>query len=188
MAARASDRVPDKGAPLFIDADRAFDEFFRTEYQAVVRLAFVLCGSLSAAEDLAQDAFIAAHRTWSRVGRYDSPSAWVRRVVANRAVSLTRRRIAEAKALVRLGARQDTPDESRLPGADDETWAAVRSLPRRQAQIVALMYLEDRSVTEAAAVVGCSEGTARTHLRRARAALALRLAVDDREDDREPAG
>ena len=50
--------MPDRGAPLFIDADRAFDEFFRTEYQAVVRLAFVLCGSLSAAEDLAQDALL----------------------------------------------------------------------------------------------------------------------------------
>ena len=65
-----------------------FEHFYRAEYRAVVGLAYALSGSRLAAEDIAQDAFIAAHRAWDRVGTYDQPGAWVRRVVANLSVSL----------------------------------------------------------------------------------------------------
>ena len=151
-------------------------------------LGFVLCGSVESAEDLAQDAFAAAHRRWSRLVAYDEPAAWVRRVVTNRAVSPRRRWAAETRALLRFGARRDAGIAEVLAVVDDELWAAVRALPRRQAQVIALVYLEDRSVAETATVLGCGEGTAKTHLRRARASLAGRLAMEDREDQSEPAG
>src|SRR4051794_32907715 len=73
-----------------------FDRFCAQEYAAVAGLAFVLTGSWTTAEDLTQDAFFAAFRKWDQLQRYDKPGAWVRRVVANRAVSWRRRLGTEA--------------------------------------------------------------------------------------------
>ena len=79
-----------------------FDEFYAREVGPVVGLAFVLSGSRVGAEDLAQEGFLAAYRNWQRVGSMDDPGAWVRRVVANRAVSGFRRRNAELRAMLKL--------------------------------------------------------------------------------------
>jgi RNA polymerase sigma-70 factor (ECF subfamily) len=136
---------------------------------------------LDGAEDLAQDAFAAAYRDWSRIGSYDDPSAWVRRVVSNRAVSLRRRRSSEASVLTRLFARRPLT-EPEVTFADPALWKAIHSLPRRQAQVIALVYLEDRSLAQAAAILGCAEETAKTHLRRAKASLANRLGIDQLEE------
>ncbi len=154
----------------------SFDAFFAAEYRAVAGLALVLSGSRLAAEDLAQDAFVAALRQWRRIGAYDNPGAWVRRVVANRSVSLLRRRTAEGRALFRMrGERQLVPEMS--PPAE-ELWRAVRDLPRRQAQVVALHYLEELSLQEVGEVLGISPGTAKAHLHRARRALAGKLGIE----------
>ncbi|MEX2134339.1 MAG: SigE family RNA polymerase sigma factor [Acidimicrobiia bacterium] len=150
-----------------------FDNFYRRELPAVVGLAYVLSGSRSGAEDLAQEGFIAALKRWDQIGRYDDPGAWVRRVVANRAVSRFRRRAAEARALTRLG----RPDY-RVPDLTPEgvaTWEAVRRLPKRQAQVIALRYLDGRKVSDIAEILGCSEATVKTHLQRAKHTLAQQL-------------
>ncbi len=81
---------------------RDFASFYASELRQVVGLAYVISGSRSGAEDLAQDAFLAAYKRWEQVGRYPNPGAWVRRVVSNRAVSVFRRRTAEARALLRF--------------------------------------------------------------------------------------
>lgn len=158
----------------------AFEDFYRAEFPAVVGLAYALSGSRAGAEDLAQEAFLAAHRNWGRVREYEKPEAWVRRVVANLSVSLIRRRVIEAKALARLARRREPP----LPELDDEDsgfWSAVRSLPRRQAQVIALHYLEDRPVAEIGEILGVAEGTVKAHLHAARGALARRLQVEEDE-------
>ena len=87
----------------------AFDQLYRSDYRRLVALAYGLSGSRTAAEELAQEAFLAAHRRWDEIGAYDDPSAWLRRVVVNRSVSLLRRRVAEGLALARLGARRELP-------------------------------------------------------------------------------
>jgi len=65
-------------------------------------LAYALSGSRLGADDLAQEAFLAAYRDWQSIGRYNNPGAWVRRVVDNRSVSMFRRRSAELRPLIRL--------------------------------------------------------------------------------------
>ena len=64
---------------------------------------------------------------------------------------------------------------------DADFWRAVRSLPRRQAQAIALYYLEDLSVAEVARVLGTAEGTVRKHLFEGRKKVVrlLRLEEDD---------
>jgi RNA polymerase sigma-70 factor (ECF subfamily) len=64
---------------------------------------------------------------------------------------------------------------------DDEFWDAVRMLPARQAQCVALLYLEDRSVAEIAEILEIAPGTVRVHLHEARTTLAVRLAEHDED-------
>ncbi len=98
----------------------------------------------------------------------------MRKVVANRSVSWLRRVAVHAKVIVRLG---QTPGDQH--GLDAEVgldlWREVRRLPRRQAQTVALIYLDGLSRRDTAAVLGCSEETIKTHLSRAKRTLAARL-------------
>lgn len=156
--------------------DDSFDAFYRREYGAVVALVYALSGSRAAAEDLAQDAFLATHRVWARVVHYDDPGGFVRRVALNRAISAARRLAAETRALARLSARaRPVLEPLDAPGA--EFWSVVRSLPRRQAQVVVLRYLEDRADDDIARILGCSEATVRVHMHRARPVLARRLGL-----------
>jgi RNA polymerase sigma-70 factor (ECF subfamily) len=159
-----------------------FDAFYRREFNATVVLAYALSGRWAVAEELAQEAFLVAHRQWDRVSRYEQPRAFVRRVVVNAAVSHRRRAAAEARALVRLVAGQ-RPAPAVLGPDAAAFWRLVRALPRRQAQVTALFYLEDRSIEDIATVLGCAEATVKVHLHRARAALARRLDVPGGEDE-----
>jgi RNA polymerase sigma-70 factor (sigma-E family) len=151
-----------------------FDAFFRREYRALVGLAVVLTGDRAAAEDLAQDALLAAHRKWDQLGDYDDPGAWVRRVVANRSASTWRRRTRELRAVTRLG-QQRAEYVLPLEPPDAEFWDAVRALPTRQAQCVALRYLEDRDIGEIATILQIAAPTVRVHLHEGRTTLARRL-------------
>ncbi len=173
--------VPDP-AP---DATTTFDELYRREWPGITAFGWSLTGSWAIAEELAQDAFHDAYRRWTHVGALERPGAWVRRAVANRAVSYRRRAGVERRGLARLVSRtrveadrhdgNDTAHEAGV--ADPAFWAAVRSLPVRQAQCVALHYLDDRPVAEIAEILEMKAATVRVHLHRGRLTLGRRLAA-----------
>jgi RNA polymerase sigma-70 factor (ECF subfamily) len=152
-----------------------FEDFYRRELVRLIGLARGLCGS-GPAEDLAQEAMLAAFRRWNTVRSLDAPDAWVRRVCINICTSHIRRRVVETKALLRLSARptthQDEPEH-------EDFWREVRRLPRRQSQAVALRAVYDMSIAEIAATMGVTEGSAKVHLSRARTRLAERLRISD---------
>ncbi len=147
-----------------------FDRFYLREYPRMVALAYALSGSRWCAEDIAQEAFLRAHRSWNRIASYEKPGAWLRRVTTNLATSHVRRRLAEAKALglVALGRRSALPAH---PDGEAEVWSVVAELPRRQRQAFALRYLEGLSIGEIATVLELKESTVRTHLERGRSTL-----------------
>jgi RNA polymerase sigma-70 factor (ECF subfamily) len=154
----------------------SYEAFYAANRRDVVALAWSLSGDRSTAEELAQDAFVEALRSWDRIGRYERPDAWVRRVVANRAVSRFRRGRSERGALTRLRAERPVVVHApSLPDEDERFWREVRALPPRQAQCVALHYLEERPVAEIAEILGCTASTVKVHLHRGRLALAARL-------------
>ncbi len=97
----------------------------------------------------------------------------MRRVVANRAVSVVRRRTAETKALLRLG--RPEVHISEMPSESAFIWKEVRRLPKRQAQVVVLRYVDGQSISGIARILECSENTVKTHLMRAKTTLAKRL-------------
>jgi RNA polymerase sigma factor (sigma-70 family) len=152
-----------------------FDDFYRAELPRLVALARGLCPP-SLAEDVAQEAMLVAYRKWRTVADLDRPDLWVRRVCANLAVSSFRRRMVEVRALARLAGRRE-PEP--LSDATEELWAAVRGLPRRQAQSAALRFVYDLPIADIAVVLGCSEGTVKQHLSRARAAIRHDLHLEE---------
>jgi RNA polymerase sigma-70 factor (ECF subfamily) len=157
----------------------SFSAFYEAEYRPMVRLAVALVGRRDVAEELVQDAFVSLHGRWDRVSKYESPEGWLRRVVINRSMSALRRRAVEVRLLGRLSRLRDRHSE--VPEVEGEIWQAVAALPKRQAQVIALMFVDDLTVTEIAAVLECEENTVRTHLRRARQSLAAQLGLEDEE-------
>ncbi|HEX5630968.1 MAG TPA: sigma factor, partial [Acidimicrobiia bacterium] len=133
-----------EGTPL-VGGYSSFDEFYTIEFPKLVAIAHARSGSRMAAEDLAQDAMIAALRRWSEVGALERPGGWVRRVVLNRAASAFHRRKAEARALIRLAPLRGETSAA-LSAESAEFWASVRSLSKRQGDALILHYLEGLSV------------------------------------------
>lgn len=158
-----------------------FDDFFRSELGSLEAIAFGLTGRRVLAEELAQEAMLVVHRRWDSLSAYDDPAAFARRVVANKSVSAFRRLMAEGRALNRVRRRREHAVEM-ISEHDEALWRAVRDLPARQAQAVALKYVGDLDSDAIAAVLGCSVGNVRVILHRARTSLAIALGRDAEEE------
>jgi RNA polymerase sigma-70 factor (ECF subfamily) len=153
-----------------------FDDFFLAEFPRLVSMLTAWSGDRAVAEDLAQDALLQAHRNWATVVTLERPGTWVRRVALNRSSNEGRRRRRERAALSRL--RADVHHEVAIPTADDQLWARVRALPAAQRDATIMRYVDDLPLADIAAVLGCSDGTVKTHLQRARRTLAAHLSSD----------
>ncbi len=155
-----------------------YEAFFAAQHAPLARLAYALTGSRHDAQDLAQEALVRSFEHWSTVGSYVSPEAWARRVLVNLVYSRTRRRRTETIGLQRLRPRVATRDGTELSDAAEVFWAAVRTLPPRQAQAVALRYGADLPAVEVAQILDLDPGTVRAHLHAARARLSAVLHMD----------
>jgi RNA polymerase sigma-70 factor (ECF subfamily) len=170
-----------ESAPIDVPGTIAFEHFYRSEYGSVVRVVFGITGRWAVAEEMAQESMLAAHRNWERVGALDRPDLWLRRVAINRAISARRRLSAELSALTRVRAGSDRTEV--LAVEDQFVWLHVQRLPRRQAAVLVLWAVEQRTLAEIGEVLGCSDETARTHLRRARARLQAWLETEEDHDE-----
>ncbi len=144
-----------------------FTRFFDAEFPHVVRSITPIASHV--AEDVAQEAFVAALRQWDRVGSLDAPHAWVR-LVARRLALRTRGRDLERsrrEALVEADVSIETPTSDRMDLA-----RAVAHLPDRQRAAVRLHYETDLPVAAVASMLGSTEVATRVTLHRARIRLA----------------
>lgn len=139
---------------------------YRERYRPMVRLAYLLTGHQSAAEELVQDAFVAVHRRWSRA---ENPAAYLRTAVVNACRSWNRRKVVEIKHLPR-----PAPPVSQQP---DEMWDLLQTLPSRQRAAVVLRFYEDLPDDESARILGCRPATVRTLVFRALATLREEMAL-----------
>ncbi|MEV0715365.1 SigE family RNA polymerase sigma factor [Asanoa sp. NPDC050611] len=137
-----------------------FREFVQAHTGAWSRLAYVLAGNHTAAEDLLQTALLKAAKRWGRIRGYDQPEAYVRRAIYHAAVSQWRRRGEWPVAAVpERAAPGDRIDEATRRMAVD---AALARLSPRQRAVLVLRFYEDRSVAEAADLLGVTEGTVKS--------------------------
>jgi RNA polymerase sigma-70 factor (ECF subfamily) len=152
----------------------SFDEVFSTEYPRLVR-ALSVAEDAGAAEDAVQDAFVAAQRRWSYVSRLDDPVGWVRRVALNRLANTRRNRRRRAEILARVR----PPGPATLDPLDLDLLAAIRALPPSQRRALCLHHLAGYSMAEIAPMLGVAEGTVKSNLHDARAALRRLMEVPD---------
>jgi RNA polymerase sigma-70 factor (sigma-E family) len=155
-------------------ADEAVTRLFAPQYRPLVRLAVLLLHDNDMAEEIAQDAFVALHQHWGRLRDPDKAVAYLRQSVVNRVRSALRHRGVVDRFLRRQSDPRTAP--SAETGALDahlhgEVLAAVRLLPARQREALALRYYLDLSEAQTAEAMGVSPGAVKSHTARALAAL-----------------
>lgn len=147
--------------------------FCAFEYERLVGMLGLYCGSREVAEELAQDTLVRVCADWEQVQKKDSPQAWTYRVAINLARSYFRRKSAERRALQRVA--MSAPRNSASNEAQDNHAAPLRDeisrLPQRQRQVLLLRYYLDLSVRDSSVVLQCPESTIKTLTRRALQAL-----------------
>jgi len=149
-----------------------FDEFYRATAASVLRYAAAVTGDRSDAQDVTQEADARAWRQWQTVQHHPAPEAWVRVVVTRLATDRWRRLRGLRVALERSG----PPRPTRPPSEDTVLLVrALRLLPMRQRQALALHYLLDLTIEEIAAETGNPVGTVKSWLSRGRSRLAREL-------------
>jgi RNA polymerase sigma-70 factor (sigma-E family) len=156
-----------------------FADFFEHERRRALRLAYVMCGDASAAEDLVAEAFARMYPAFQK-GIAD-PGAYLRRAIANSARDRWRHKDVEQRyeARVQVMWAKETRATDEELAARDAVGEAMASLPPRQRAVVALRYLEDMSEAETAAVLEVSVGTVKAHASRGLERLREILAAHD---------
>jgi RNA polymerase sigma-70 factor, ECF subfamily len=165
-------------------SEEALEELFRRHWRSAHRAAYLVVHDGAAAEDIAQEAFIAAIRALERFDRRRPFGPWLHRIVVNRSIDWSRARKAR-RELAGEAAEQFEPvaDEVDLAGlADsDRVVAALRSLGPEQRAVVVLRYLLDYTPGEIAELLELPRGTVNSRLRRGLDALAQRLPREEGE-------
>ncbi|MET7417524.1 sigma-70 family RNA polymerase sigma factor [Dactylosporangium sp. NPDC005555] len=141
----------------------AFREVYDVHYPPLVRLAYLTTGSLAAAEDVAQEAFI----EWFRRGdQVREPVPFLRRAVVSRCTSWVRRRRLE-----RRHATVTTEPVTHPDGDTEVVRAALHKLSPRQRAAVFMRFYLDLPEAQIAAALGCRPGTVKSLLHRALTAI-----------------
>ncbi|HSE70049.1 MAG TPA: SigE family RNA polymerase sigma factor [Nocardioidaceae bacterium] len=154
------------------DADTAVEELYAAHYRQLVRLAVLLVRDVDTAEEVVQDSFVAMHGRWRGLREPDKGLAYLRQTVVNRSRSVLRHRAVQERHVPAA-----FPDQ---PGADEDAVAserravvldALRELPDRQREVLALRYYLDLSEAQIADTLGISRGAVKSHASRGVSAL-----------------
>ena len=159
--------------------DDAFGRLVDRYETKVYRLCCSLLRDTDQAEDAAQESLV---RVWRALPKYDqraSLSTWIYTITRNRCLTaIERRRDLDSLsdpdvALVAEAALSTAPE-----GEQDHLAMLrefVEALPERYRRVLTLFYYQEKSVAEVSEMLGLPEGTVKTNLHRARAALMERL-------------
>jgi RNA polymerase sigma-70 factor (sigma-E family) len=164
--------------------DRAIAALFDAHYAGLCRLATLLLEDPGQAEEAVQEAFLRTFVGWRRLRHTEHAGAYLRAAVVNQCRSRGRRRVTEQRGNRMLWAEtQDQTRSSDIERAGDvlAVLDAIRSLPARQREAVILRYYADLSEADVARALGCSLGTVKSQLFKARSSLACLLSGQDEE-------
>jgi RNA polymerase sigma-70 factor (sigma-E family) len=158
------------------DADALVALLFAQEGRRLVGLARFFTDDRTAAEDLVQEAFIRLARSAHRIRDREKAAAYLRSIVVNLARDHNRRGLVSLRH--RPPAVTDEPSAEETASRQESrraVVAALRSLPHRQRECLALRYYLELPVDEIAAVLGLSPNSVKTHLKRGLRGLATTL-------------
>lgn len=147
--------------------EERFREFAVRQAAPLRRCAYLFCGDWHLAEDLMQTTLVKIYRAWSRVTRPDATNSYARTVLLR--TWLDEKRRPWRRSEIGWG---DVPEHvDPVPGPDlaaEQSWRrdlvhrALLRVPPRQRAVLVLRYFDELTITETAAVMGCTEGTVKS--------------------------
>jgi len=143
------------------------EALFRIHWPRAYRAAYLVTHDAQAAEDIAQEGFLAAVRALDRFDRRRPFGPWLHRIVVNRAIDWTRAR--QLRAEVELSEALPATDPPAPPS--DELLAALRRLPPEHRAVIVLRHLLEFTPGEIAEALDLPRGTVNSRLRRGLDAL-----------------
>jgi RNA polymerase sigma-70 factor (sigma-E family) len=154
-------------------------ELYALHAAEAIRLAYLLTGDRTLAEDLVQDAFVKLAGRLVHLRDPDAFDAYLRRTVVNLSHSHFRRRRTERAYLAREAARP-RPGSVEPPDVElrDQLWSDLQRLPMRQRTAIVLRIYEDLPEQRVAEILGCRPGTVRSLLSRGLAELRVHVRSD----------
>jgi RNA polymerase sigma factor (sigma-70 family) len=155
-----------------------FAEFYQASWDPCLRAVLASGEGLESAEDLVAEAFAKAWASWPQLRGHPAPRAWVVRSALNTRVSWWRRRRRELP----LADHDLTLPEDFSDLIDIDLLAAIRRLPIRQRQIIALRILADLDTETTSQRLGIAPGTVRAHLSRAVHTLRQEILTHDKKE------
>jgi RNA polymerase sigma-70 factor (sigma-E family) len=155
-----------------VTGSRDFADFVRQRSAPMLRTAWLLTGGdWALAEDLAQAAFSAVWRHWTRVSAMEAPEAYAHKVMLNTFLTWRRRRWTTELSTERFVVSPVTTGGFATADTREVLRHALRQLTARQRAVITLRYYEDRSEAETAEIMGCTVGTVKSQASRAIAKL-----------------
>jgi RNA polymerase sigma-70 factor (ECF subfamily) len=144
---------------------RALEQLFRLHWPRAYRAALVVVGDAAAAEDIAQESFLAAVRALDRFDRRRPFGPWLHRIVVNRSIDWSRARTLRRE--IGDGSVPEAASPTRENGGRaDEVAAALAELGAEHRAVIVLRYLLDYTPGEIAALLDLPRGTVNSRLRR----------------------
>ena len=158
--------------------DPGLEQLYNASYRRLFVSMYAICGDAAEAEDAVQDAFVTALRKHRELRWVTNPEAWVRTTALNRLRNNWRH-----ASVVRLYQPKVPGPQTPVEPSPEHVaiMAALAQVGRSEREAIVLHYLADLGIADVARELGISEGTVKSRLSRARAALADLL--DDREEE-----
>lgn len=157
-------------------ADQLVLALFRAEGARLVSLARFFTDDRAAAEDLVQEAFIRLARSAHRIADQDRAAAYLRSIVINLARDHNRRGLVSFRHRPpAVGDEPSAEDQAARRESQREVVDALRALPRRQRDCVALRYYLELPIDQIAATLDISANSVKTHLKRGLRSMAASL-------------
>ena len=141
------------------------ETLFRHHWPRAYRAAYLVVHDAAAAEDIAQESFLAAVRSLGHFDRRRPFGPWLHRIVVNRAIDWSRaRRLRRELDLEGVG--EPAAVERELDSRGDELSAALATLGPEHRAVIVLRYLLEYTPGEIAELLGLPRGTVNSRLRR----------------------
>jgi RNA polymerase sigma-70 factor (ECF subfamily) len=149
-------------------SEDAVAQLFTRHWGSAYRAAFLVTGDRAAAEDIAQEAFLAALRALPRFDLRRPLRPWLHRIVVNRAIDFSRARALRSELSADAAREAAAPEHAPLGG---EVVAALMELGPEQRAVVVLRYLLEYTPGEIGRLLDLPRGTVNSRLRRGLDAL-----------------
>ncbi|MDE3129524.1 MAG: sigma-70 family RNA polymerase sigma factor [Acidobacteriota bacterium] len=168
-----SDRSLIAGAAAGVESD--LEQLFRRHWPRAYRAAFLIVQDHAAAEDVTQEAFVAAVRTLDRFDRRRPFAPWLGAIVSNRAIDCARARRSRREVADPPEREHVSASSPRIGRCSEELLVALAELSPEQRTVVVMRYLLEFTPGEIARALELPRGTVNSRLRRGLDTLESRL-------------